>query len=273
MEIGNLFYDGDTYFHKLDGSIKLLLLIMWTILVFSFMDYRIFIILILIGSLMFRVAEVPFAKLKSIVIFIIFFTIFNSVFLLLITPMYGSELTGTVTPIIQIGNYKITYETLFYTFTLSLKYFSLLPMTLIFVFTTHPSKFASSLNKVKINYKISYAVNLSLRYIPDIMDEYKHIKNALMLKGIDFENEKSKLKKLANYRLIIVPLIKLSIDRIDIISSGMDLRSFGLSKTRTWYNSKKYDKTDKITLLCITIFIVIYFTIISNMTRGFYYPF
>ena len=37
-----------------------------------------------------------------------------------------------------------------------------MPVTAIFIFTTHPSEFASSLNKIGIPYKISYAINIAL---------------------------------------------------------------------------------------------------------------
>ena len=42
--------------------------------------------------------------------------------------------------------------------------------------TTHPSQFASSLNQIGVSYKIAYSVSLTLRYIPDVQEEYQTIK-------------------------------------------------------------------------------------------------
>ncbi len=272
MNTGNLFFNGNSFFHKLDGSIKLLLVIYWSFIVFSFMDYRVFLALLLVGFCLLKSSNIPFRKIKFILIFIFGFTIFNSIFLALVTPEHGSELIGVHTPFLQVGSYTLTKETIFFVITLSLKYFALLPVTLLFVFTTNPSEFASSLNKIKVNYKISYAVSLSLRYIPDVISEYKHIKNALILKGIDFDGEKNKLKKLNMYKLILIPLIRSSITKIDTISNGMDLRSFGLLKKRSWYNSKKYGYHEYITIVCILLSFIFYLYLKNTIDTTFYYP-
>ena len=84
--------------------------------------------------------------------------------ILFITPTHGSELTESYTAFLHVGYATITYETLFYAATLSLKYFTLLPFTL-FIYTTDPSEFVSSLSKLGIHYKITYAINIALRYI------------------------------------------------------------------------------------------------------------
>ncbi len=273
MNVSKLFQNGDTFFHKLDGSIKLLLLIFWSVIVFSFMDYRVFLFLIVVGFIMLSSAKIYFKDIRFILLFITGFTLFNSLFLAIITPQYGSELTGSYNTFFSVGIYNLTYETLFFVVTLSLKYFSLLPVSLLFVFTTNPSDFASSLNKVKVNYKISFAVSLALRYIPDVMSEYNQIKNALTLKGIDFEGEKNKFKKLGMYKLILVPLVRSSIDKIDTISNGMDLRSFGLFKKRTWYSSRKYGKHEYITLVAMILVFGIYLFARTIISTDFYYPF
>ncbi len=273
MNVSKLFQNGDTYFHKLDGSIKLILLIFWSVIVFSFMDYRVFLFLIFVGFIMLLSAKIRIKDIRFILIFITGFTLFNSLFLAIITPQYGSELTGTYTNAFSFGIYTLTYETLFFVVTLSLKYFALLPVSLLFVFTTNPSEFASSLSKVKVHYKISFAVSLALRYIPDVMAEYNQIKNALILKGIDFDGEKNKFKKLGLYKLILVPLVRSSIEKIDTISNGMDLRSFGLMKTRTWYTSKKYGKNEYIAIVLMAVVFIVYLFVKTTISTEFYYPF
>ncbi len=273
MNVSKLFYNGDSFFHKLDGSLKLIMVILWSVIVFSFMDYRVFTVLIAIGFSMLLYTKISLKDIKYIIAFIFVFTIFNSLFLAVITPKHGSDLVGEYTPFIEIGKYMLTYETLFFVFTLSLKYLALLPVSLLFVFTTNPSEFASSLNRVKVHYKISYAVNLALRYIPDVVSEYNHIKNALMLKGIDFEGEKNKFKKLSLYKLILIPLVRSSLNKIDIISNGMDLRSFGLLDKRTWFVSKKYGKNETIAIVVMILFFLLYLAVYNVIKVDFYYPF
>ncbi len=273
MNTSDLFFHGDSFFHKLDASIKLLSVIVWTIFIFKFQDIRVFGLFLILGLLMLYISKVPAKLLKAPFIFIVLFTIFNSIFLLVITPQYGSELTGTYTYVIQTDHYSMTYETVFYMLTLSLKYLALLPITLLFVFTTHPTQFASSLNRIGVNYKIAYSVNLSLRYIPTVADEMWTIKNALMIKGINIDDESNKLKKLKLYLNLLIPLMKNSIEKIDTISNAMDLRSFGYGKKRTWYRFEKFQTRDYAALATLAVLMVIFITFFAFEPRVFYYPF
>lgn len=107
-----------------------------------------------------------------------------------------------------------------------------MPFTLIFIYTTHPSQFASSLHKIGLPYKIAYAINIALRYIPNIQAEYTLIKHAQEARGVPFEKGEARLfQRIKNRVTIFWPLIIHSLDRIDTISNAMDLRGFGKKKS------------------------------------------
>mgnify|MGYP003297537977 CR=1 FL=1 len=65
------------------------------------------------------------------------------------------------------------------------------PIVLLFVCTTNPSEFAASLNRIGVSYKISYAVSLALRYIPDIQREYRDISLAQQARGTEMSKKNS----------------------------------------------------------------------------------
>ncbi|MCC2474327.1 energy-coupling factor transporter transmembrane protein EcfT, partial [Bacillus pacificus] len=121
----------NTYFHRMDGSVKLLLFIFCMTLTFLFFDFRILLFVFMIGCIGLLVAKIPFRKIFIVFTVIFTFSLLNSVMILFITPTHGSELTGSYTSFVYIGYATITYETLFYAATLSLKYFTLLPFTII----------------------------------------------------------------------------------------------------------------------------------------------
>ena len=150
-----LYIDGDSIFHKLSGVSKILLFIVWTMITVMFLDIRIFAAMAVIGAIMLYFSQIPWKTIKPLLWIMIAFNLINIIFILLITPQYGSELVGTSTNLINIGYAYISKETLFYVLTISLKYAVLMPITVIFIFTTHPSEFASSLNKIGIPYKIA----------------------------------------------------------------------------------------------------------------------
>jgi len=196
-----------------------------------FMDARIFAAMIVLGFSLIGLSKIPFKNIRTLVLFVVVFTFFNSLFLIIITPQYGSELTGTYTEFITIGKGSLTYETMFFALTLSLKYLSILPITLLFVFTTHPSRFASNLNRIGVPYKVAYAVNIALRYIPDVSEEMKNIKNSQEARGVSFSRREAGIfRSMKNYLIVLVPLLISSLNRIEVVSNAMDLRGFGRYK-------------------------------------------
>ena len=88
----------------------------------------------------------------------------------------------------------MTVEQLFYQLNVTLKYFAVIPIALLFIVATDPSEFAASLNRIGVSYKISYAVAIALRYIPDIQRDYAEIAFAQQARGIDL-SRKEKLTK------------------------------------------------------------------------------
>ncbi|HJO92055.1 MAG TPA: energy-coupling factor transporter transmembrane component T [Victivallales bacterium] len=253
---GTLYVEGNSFFHKLDPSLKLLLFVLWAVTVFMFFDLRVDFVLIITGIVLLCFSGIPSRIIKTLFIIVISFNIINSIFILLISPDFGVTLAGHKTIIGHIWGYDVYYETLFYVLTISLKYISLLPVALIFIFTTHPSRFASSLNKVGIPYKLAYTFNIIFRYIPDIQNEFKTITYAQAARGMSFgKDEKSILKRIKHLFNIVIPLINSALERIDKVTNAMDLRGFGKYNKRTWYNKTSYKKVDYIFfILLILIF-------------------
>ncbi|PEZ03943.1 cobalamin biosynthesis protein CbiQ [Bacillus sp. AFS018417] len=272
-KMGTLYIEEKSYFHRMDGAVKLILFIIWMILTFLFFDFRILLCLFLIGCILLGIAKIPTRSMFIIFSVIFTFSILNSIMILLITPTHGSEVTGTYTPLLHIGYATITLETLFYAMTLSLKYFTLLPFTLIFIYTTHPSQFASSLNKIGLPYKIAYAVNIALRYIPNIQTEYELIKHAQEARGIPFhKGEATLFQRIKNRMTIFWPLVIHSLDRIDTVSNAMDLRGFGKKEKRTWYYRTKMQPLDYMAILIGICILIIAIYLKLTIFYSFWYP-
>lgn len=269
-----LYIEGDSIFHKMSGVTKMLLFIVWTMITVMFLDIRIFIGMGILGAVMLCFSQIPWKTIKPLLWIMIVFNLINIIFILLITPQYGSELVGNSTNLINIGYAYISKETLFYVLTISLKYAVLMPITVIFIFTTHPSEFASSLNKIGIPYKIAYAVNIAFRYIPDVQREYRNILDAQQARGLAFsKGEGSVMEIMKNYTTIFVPLVSSSLKRIETVSNAMELRSFGKKRKRTWYSYKKLTGIDYVFIVISLILLAMAIYAKNNLITGFYYPF
>lgn len=273
-QTSGLYAAGDSFFHRMDGAVKLILLLTWTVVTFLFMDLRVFAVMLAGGVSMLLLARVPFRKMALLFWALTVFTVINSIFILLITPRFGTTLTGSNTPLISLGYDSVNAETLVYVLTLSFKYLTLLPITLLFIFTTHPSRFAASLNKLGVPYKLAYAVSIAVRYIPDLTKEFRTILNALQMRGLGISRgDGTLLQRARNLTQAVVPLLQSSLQHIESVSDAMDLRGFGTKPRRTWYMGTVMKGSDKLIALLCAVLLAVGIWLKRSLFQGFWYPF
>lgn len=246
----------DTSIHRLSGLTKLLCFLFLTFAVMYSYDLRVVLLVMLFSFIVLWISKIKFSQIRTMVIYVLIFIITNAVISFFFSPEFGVEIYGTRHEIVRLfGNVYLTQEQLLYQVTKLFKYASVIPFGMIFLLTTNPSEFASSINGVGIHYKAAYAVALTLRYFPDIQRDYHDISLAQQARGLDLSHKAKFKDRFKNALLIIIPLIFSTLDRIELISNAMDLRGFGKGKKRTWYTSKKLDNQD---ILAITISALIF---------------
>lgn len=264
----------DSPIHKLSGATKLICFFIWTIASMLTYDTRVLLGLFIIGIVTFKISKIEFKDISFILYFILFFLFLNALLIFIFAPYEGVSIYGSRIDIFHIvGPYTLTKEQLFYEFNVVLKYFATIPMALLFILTTEPSEFASSLNKLGISYKASYTVSIALRYIPDVQRDYRDIAFAQQARGIDLSKKEKLSKRIKNSSAILMPLIFSSLERIDKISLAMELRAFGNGKKRTWYNAKRFDKKDYIAMVLFIAILIISIWMIKDNGSRFYNPF
>ena len=264
----------DSPIHKLTGATKLICFLLWTIAAMITYDTRVLIGLFIAGIIVFKISKIKFEDISFILYFILFFLLLNALLIFVFSPYQGVEIYGSRTDLFHlIGPYTVTKEQLFYELNVILKYFATIPMALLFILTTDPSEFAASLNKIGVSYKVAYTVSIALRYIPDVQRDYQDISFAQQARGIDMSKKEKIGKRIKNSASILMPLIFSSLERIETMSSAMELRAFGSNKKRTWYNGRPFKKGDYITIILVSIILVI--AIIATVINGgrFYNPF
>ena len=266
--------DIDSPIHKLTGAAKLIALIIWAIASMLTYDTRVLIGMFIFSIIIFKLSKVEFKQVSFVLYFILIFLLLNNIAIFILSPYEGVQIYDSRTELFKIaGPYTITAEQLFYQFNITLKYFSIIPMALLFMIATNPSEFAASLNKIGVSYKIAYSVSIALRYIPDVQRDYQDISFAQQARGIDMSKKEKVTKRIKNSASILMPLIFSSLERIETISSAMELRAFGSNKKRTWYNERPFKKGDYVAILLVSIVLVI--AILATVINGgrFYNPF
>lgn len=264
----------DSPIHRLTGASKLIALIVWCLASMVTYDTRVLLGMFVISIIVFKISKVEFKQISFVLYFILIFLMLNNVAIFIFSPYEGVNIYGSRTDLFKIvGPYTVTSEQLFYQFNITLKYFSIIPMALLFMVATNPSEFAASLNKIGVSYKIAYSVSIALRYIPDVQRDYQDISFAQQARGIDMSKKEKLTKRIKNSASILMPLIFSSLDRIETISSAMELRAFGSNKKRTWYNGSQFKKGDYIAIAIVSVILVI--AILATIINGgrFYNPF
>ncbi len=230
--------------HDLTGATKLICLVLYSVAGMITFDTRYVACLAVIALVLFRVSRIRLREVSFLLKFTLFFMIFNNIVLFLFSPQYGVEVYGTRHVLFGSGRFTVTAEQLFYHLNQMLKCFAMVPIVLLFVCTTNPSEFASSLNRVGVPYSVAYSVALALRYIPDIQQEYHDISRAQQARGIEMSRKENLIKRLKAAADILIPLILSSMDRVETVSNAMELRGFGKNRKRTWYTARKFRTAD-----------------------------
>ena len=260
------YIDRDNFIYNLSGLTKLLAFICLTFSVMFSYDIRYILFVLLLSFLFFRISEISFRQIRTMVIYVALFLLMNFCLTYLFSPQYGTQIYGTTHELFRFSSrYTVTLEQLLYQVTKILKYASGIPLGMIFLLTTNPSEFAASLNRIGVSYKASYALALTLRYFPDMIRDYQDISLAQQSRGLDLSKKEKLGTRVKNIMNIFVPLIFTTLDRVELISNAMDLRGFGKNKKRTWYAGKPLGKNDYLVMLfsaavlagsiCVSVFI------------------
>ncbi len=264
----------DTWIDGLCGVTKLIYFLLWSVASMLTYDTRVLLVMLVLSLIVFKISKTTWAQVGTVFKFIMFFLCVNLLAIFLFSPNQGTEIYGTRTVIAELGGrYDLTKEQLFYEFNVMLKYFTIIPSVFIFIVSTNPSEFAASLSRIGVSYKVGYAISIALRYIPDVQDDYRTIKNAQAARGIEMSDKASLGTRIKNTVAILFPLVFTSMDRIDVVSNAMELRGFGKKKKRSWYMGRKLQKLDYVVIVASVIFTVVALAVTYADGSRFYNPF
>lgn len=268
------YHPDNTVIHRLNATAKLIFLLLVSVACMTTYDTRYLLVISIFSLFLFKLANIKWHQISFVMKFIFFFSVLNLLAVYVFEPEYGVQLYGSCHVILEgVGRFTLTQEQLFYLFNLVLKYFCTIPLALVFLLTSNPSSFAASLNKIGLSYKISYAVSLALRYIPDIQEDFFSISQAQQARGFEMSKKGKLTQRLKGTAQIVLPLIFSSLDRIETISTAMELRRFGQKKKRTWYVDQPFLGKDYALMLSSVVLFAISLLLFRVNGGRFYNPF
>lgn len=269
----NLFnyIDRPSGIHRLTGASKLVCLLAWSVAAMTSFYTPLLLALTVAAFVLFHMAKLRLKDVSFVAGLMVVYILLNNILIFLFSPTHGCTLYGSRTELFRIaGPYVVTAEQLFYHLNVILKNACTIPIVLLFVCTTNPSEFAASLNRIGVSYRISYAVALALRYIPDIQREFREISLAQQARGVEMSKKVSLVKRLKAASAILIPLVLSSMERIETISNAMELRGFGKHKKRTWYAARPFAAADWLSMaVCLGLMLLSFVLTAVNGGRYF----
>jgi energy-coupling factor transport system permease protein len=268
------YIDRNSPVHALSGTTKLVVFLLWSILTMAGYDTRVMLIMSILGVILFVISGTKLREVSFIFKMLVFFMMINLITIYIFAPEQGVLVYGTRHLILAgSGRFTLTAEQIFYELNILLKYCMIIPAAILLMVTTNPSEFAASLNRIGVNYSVAYAVSLALRYIPDVQRDYENISQAQQARGVELSRKASLPKRLRGAAAILLPLVFSSLERIDVISRAMELRSFGKHKRRTWYAARPFTKADIAVLVAAVLLFALGMWVTFHDGDRFYNPF
>ncbi len=267
------YHQGQGFIYELSAVSKLLFFLIVSILAMVTYDTRLIVLIALFSLSLFKLSGIRYKDISFVLVFITIFALLNASMVYIFAPRYGVELYGAETILWSgLGNYSPTSQQLFYLFNLLMKYFCTVPLAIVFLMTTHPSQFASSLNQIGLSYKVAYAVSLTMRYIPDIQEEFYTIRMSQEARGLELSKKGKLMDRIRGNLALVIPLIFSSLERIDTISTAMELRRFGKNKKRTWYTHQPMQSKDYLVLSVLGLLVLVTVGLFALNGGRFYNP-
>ncbi len=262
--------NSESWVAHLSGTTKIVIVLSLSAIGMVSYDTRYLLCLTVFAFIFYYSTHLKWHQARGLVYAILGFTVLNLVLVYVFSPQYGTQIYGTTHVLFGSGFFTFTTEELFYLLNMTLKYVFIVPLILAFLFTTDPSELAAGMDRIKIHYKICYAVELSLRYIPGFMREFKQISLAQQARGLEISKKADLWNRVKGSSQILLPLVFSSLDRIEVTTRAMRLRRFGTHKKRTWYMSHKLSNLDLV-LIGITVVLVIAGILLFQVDHGRYY--
>ncbi len=250
MLINFVYIRRDTPIHRLDPRVKFVFLFAYSLSAAQTSNFW-FILAGLIGaSYYYSQAQLKWSETKRAWYFIIFIT-----FILVVVNYFISG--GAIVQGVDLSHQHILFympfiglkphppfigpsplpfsvESITFLITQTMRNISIALLAVPIPYTTDPSQFGIAFKGMGISDKISYAIDLSLRFLPTTVRDFMTTLDAQRARGFEIDKLRGGIfSKVARLAPMLVPVVIGSIVGAEDIISAMELRCFGVGK-RTW---------------------------------------
>lgn len=278
MLISFAYIKRDSPVHRLDPRTKLILL-----LAYSFSMYQIINFWVVFCGLIFAIFYYSQAHLKWVETKHVWK--FLSILILFIVGLNYILSAGNIVPISDVSQQHvllrlpflgfsrhlpyivgstlpITVENLTFLFTQAMRNVSIALLAVPISYTTNPGHLGVAFRELGVSDRISYAIDLSLRFIPTLARDFGTTIDAQRARGFEIDKLRGGIfSRVARFAPLIVPVVIGSIVGAEDVISAMELRCFGLGK-RSWLTELHIHLSDRV-LITLGILFFLFITLLN----------
>lgn len=252
------YYFADSFVHRMDARIKLLLCLTFMVAIFFVTSFAVFGLIVLFLLLTIAVAKVPLGSIlrsiKGIFVLLLFTAILNLFFTKRGTLLWSWW-------ILEIYDGGIIFAAkMLLRLTLLVIGSNLLTLTTTPVELTHAiESLLAPLNVVKFPVKdFALIMSLTLSFIPSLIEETDRIVRAQKARGADFDTG-SVFKRAKAFVPILIPLLVGGFRRADELANAMNSRCYEGSTKRTRLVTMKLSWRDAVgAFVTLSVFVAVF---------------
>lgn len=237
------YYPGNSFVHRLDPRLKLILNILFIVLIFFAQHWPSYVILgvvVVVSVWASGISLSFFLRGLRPMLWLILFTVGLQLFFTSGQHVYW-----------QWGWLSLSREGLINAGYIAARFLLIIFMSTLLTLTTQPLEIADGLEylisplrviKFPVN-EVALMLSIALRFVPKLMDDTTKIMNAQRARGVDFNNG-SLLKRAKALLPLLIPLMMSSIDIASDLTTAMISRGYRDGEGRTRYRILKWQMRD-----------------------------
>ena len=246
------YYPGDSFMHRLDPRVKILLSFLFMIALFFINKFYPYLFILAFLCLIIKASKIPFSyTIKGI----------KPMWPLLLITFLVNALLGQGEILYRFGFLKITKEGTWLGLFMVIRLTFLVAGTSLLTLTTKPIELTDGIEKLLNPFKkiglpaheIAMMMTIALRFIPTLLEETDKIMKAQMARGADFESKKL-MERAKSLIPLLVPLFISAFRRADELAMAMEARCYRGGEGRTRMNEIMLDHTDYVTFAGTLLF-------------------
>ena len=245
----------DTWVHRLNPALKLVILIMLLTSILIYTSWRFSALLLLAVLVGFRMANVSLKLTRRRSKFVLVFSLLLLLFQIVIT-VNGAVLGYLIPSINGFGPYlPVTDYGLERGLTIAIRFLFIVLSSMLFVSVTDPTLLSHSLTRLRIPYRYAFALVIALRFLPLFDSENETVRLAQKSRGIS-PSIRGFRKILITIQYTFFPLLVSALSRVESLSMSMDGRGFGYDSERTYLRRSGWNSVDSLFLALVLILFV-----------------